>query len=42
MANLGGKMEIHPFKDIPQVEGLDDKGNQETGAGDRGKDGSLL
>lgn len=24
-------MEINPFKDILQVEGLDDKGNQENG-----------
>lgn len=33
-------MEIHPFKDILQVEGLDDKGNQETGGGDRERMGA--
>lgn len=35
-------MEINPFKDILQVEGLMIKGSRKKGGEDRGKDGSLL
>lgn len=39
MVNLGGKIKTNPFKDILQVEGLDDEGNKgkEEGKAERKK-----
>lgn len=42
LVNLGGKMEINPFKDILQLEGLENKGSRRKGGEDRGKNGNLL
>lgn len=35
-------MEINPFKDILQLEGLENKGSRRKGGEDRGKNGNLL